>query len=216
MCKLTYIFHHRSFRCAATEFRLSKSHKKVLKKFNAFLRNGVQPTESNQHEEENCADSDKANAEDSSALMESAMIDNNQPAVEFDVANVMKTIEMDDLNCSPGALQSNTAQYSIRTAAGPSVSETQKKGENNSKTSVIGPDPTKPLRQKAKFLRAQRKLEKQKQKSASNDAINSENTATDAAPVKANKNQEQTLQSLVNATPVDGVHKLKVNESYFL
>lgn len=135
---------------------------------------------------------------ESGALTECKMISSNQPQNQIEIDDVLDIIE-----------KSGTAISEPREIAQfPSNVELAKNVEINK---VSGPDPTKPLRQKAKILRHQRKMEKQLTKLSSSDAMLID-PKVDAMPwKKTDKNTVQTLQKLIDAMPTNGQHKLQVN-----
>lgn len=88
-------------------------------------------------------------------------------------------------------------------------SNTTARSINNSR--VVGPDPTKPLRKKAKLLRAERKIEKQHLAVDVRQQQQQQLAKLTASKERKNSNQEATLRSLIDSSATDGLHKLKVN-----
>lgn len=109
----------RAFRCDAKAFHLSKSHKKILKKMNNFLRTGQKGGDDGATAQTSIASSNNrtegvnpdadcdmkmnvdqqqqhqqiGSGEESSALTEMKMITSNQPKIAIDMDNVLKVIE---------------------------------------------------------------------------------------------------------------------------
>lgn len=188
-----------SVRCDAQTFRLSKSHKKILKKMNAFLLSGIRPVSTDN--EPHCdSEQPRSAADDFGAGGDNESRLSNQCQPQFEL--------------SIGDIDSAIASTSRREAPPPIVAvESTSSNECEKKPAIVGPDPTKPLKLKAKFLRAQRKLEKQQQ-----NAANSSTKAVDVpSPAKRPcRNAEQTLQSLINAAPANGRHHLQVKINFTL
>lgn len=185
-------------RCDAQSFRLSKSHKKILKKINAFLLNGIRtPSTDN---ELHCDSEQPMNTADTEcgADNESRLSSLHQPTAELKAGDFIENINTESTMASSS--RSETAPITVENESTNSI-------ESHDKSKVVGPDPTKPLKLKAKFLRAQRKLEKQQKNAASSS------TSAPEVPSPAKKpcrNMEQTLQSLLNAAPTNGRHNLQV------
>lgn len=177
-------------RCDAQNFRVSKSHKKILKKMNAFLLNGIRPSSTNN--EAHCDSSEQPmNTTDIGAGgdNESRLSSECQPRVELNIGDIIESIDVD----SPIAASSSRMGAASMTVAQTSSSSV----ESHDKAKIVGPDPTKPKKLKAKFLRAQRKCQKQQLTGV-------------PSPAKRPCRNEQTLQSLMNAAPANGHHNLQV------
>lgn len=207
------------FRCDANAFHLSKSHKKVLKKMNNFLRTGQKSSGDNSSIKGGDDDDDdvqmdqSSSAGESSALTESKMITSNQPKVSIDLDNVLELIEKAE-NCietatSSSAITVNT-QPENSSNRGTSNCNDKLKNESNKRGVYTGPDPTKPLQPKAKLLRQQRKAEKLLAKTKTD--------TVEAIPVKKTpKNLEKNLKAFINEMPeINGKHTLKVFIRRFL
>lgn len=160
------------------------------------------------------------NDQESSALAEIKLISTNQPKVKIDINEVLNKISEKE---ATGNASSSSAQLTEVTSvqstnhdnnaqsAANSDSTNDATKDGNKRGVVSGPHPSKPLQKKAKVLRQERKLEKQLAKasgSMGDVAAIGDNTSSS---IKKPKNAEQTLQSLIDATPTDGKHKLKVN-----
>lgn len=192
----------------------------MIKKFNAFLRDGVRPNKTtddeppNQQQEKKRKAEDSANFEDSdSALCELRNIDMQTPKNDIDIENVVKIIE---------TAEEKDASHSLEPAG------KSNEGENSSNTSdtvatvtekkknVAGPDPTKPLRPKAKILRALRKKEKLlAASSGSTDGAKQSLQNVQLHDPSKNKKEsaEKRLEDFIAETPEDGRHKFKVNDN---
>lgn len=79
------------------------------------------------------------------------------------------------------------------------------------KTNVVGADPSKPKKLKAKYLRTQRKLEKERKQLEQNPDLSTMDITQ--LPSQSSKNIEHTLKSLIDTQPSDGKHKLKVSKN---
>lgn len=182
-------------RCDAQNFRMSKSHKKILKKMNAFLLNDIRPSST---DNENHGDSSEQpmNTADNGAGgdIESRLSSECRPRVELNVGDIIESIDDD----------TPIAASSSRTAAVSKIvaQTSSKRIESHDKPKISGPDPTKPMKLKAKFLRAQRKMQKQQFSDVPSPAK------------RPCPNVEQTLQSLINAAPTNGHHNLQVLFSF--
>lgn len=168
---------------------------------------------------------EQSNIGESSALNECNMITSNQPKTAIDIDNVIDIIQKTENATSNtqataseiGAIDSNVTEINNKSdieVAGGSQSQINNKNLNKCGI-VIGPDPTKPLKQKAKVLRQQRKLEKQLAKANSSMSIDSGTIIETSKSKKIQKNVENTLQSLIDSTLTDGVHQLKVSSLFF-
>lgn len=197
------------FRCDAKAFQLSKSHKKVLKKMNNFLRTGHKSSDNNSvkgdGDDDDDVKMDQSSANESSALNESKLITSNQPKVSIDLDNILEVIEKSEngieIVASGSAINAN-----IQSENSDKGTSSCNNKESNKRGKVTGPDPTKRLQPKAKLLRQQRKAEKQLAKinSMSSDAVE------EIVVKKTPKNIEKTLKSFIDEIPSDGKHKLKV------
>lgn len=197
------------FRCDATNIHLSKSNKKLLKRFNLFLKNGSR-TEQNaaDHEMETSQLGDES---ESFTISEQNIATANQPINSIDVEQILRdgkfTAGTSDATNAPNDLvESNELASAICDSTIGTTSDPANTTEMQSRTeNVAGPDPSKPLRKKAKLLRAERKREKQ----LALQSVPAE-VSLNQSKAKIIKNQEATLRSLVDAAPNDGLHKIKV------
>lgn len=194
---------------------------------NKFLRDGQQLGKAGSNDEKEDADGgieymniDHNEVGESSALAEAKLIAINQPKVSIDINDVMKLIGQSAADKpltsqNTASTESNMAQSSSSDAL--AQEDNKSEAKNNKCGNVAGPDPTKPLQQKAKVLRQQRKLEKQLAKANSLPGTGTETVAAPSTSMKKSqpKNGEQTLQSLIGSEPVDGRHKLKVKHIVF-
>lgn len=201
------------FRCDAMNFRLSKSNKKLLKRFNAFLKNGSRAQSSlNDHDMQNidveevaaCDSSENgmANLRKPISTIDIAQIQlmNDAPATTTEVHATTDLVDSDKLpsNSSDNSVDTNNAEDNH--------SNRKKLGR------IAGADPTKPLRKKAKLVRAERRKEKLEVAALQGQSKHGENGISKPA----NSNQEATLQSFMETITTDGIHTLKVNIVLFL
>lgn len=214
------------FRCDAREFHLSKSHKKVLKKINGFLRSEQKSGNSDKAAINSNARKDSENSPDdcdvkmdaeqpnetdeSSALSESKMITSVQPKISINIDNVLEMIEKSETSSKQSELTN-----AIKTDAQATNNDTgssscnKKSNESNKRGFVAGIDPTKPLQPKAKLLRQQRKSEKLL-KLANSSTDTSTTPAELTIAKKVPKNTEKNLKALIDEIPTDGQYELKV------
>lgn len=192
-------------------FNLSKSHKKILKRINNFLRTGkrsdnTSPMDADQeYKNDDYNNAHNANARDndssvsSSSNEQKAMIDLNQV---LDLAKSAITFKPDMPPMSPSNELNNTVSVSNKTTGVDSINI---------------PDPKKPLQQKAKIMRQQRILKKKNSsKNSSSKSMFTDPSEKTMPWRKVQKNSEQTLKSLVDAMPSDGKHKLQVSSQWIL
>lgn len=166
---------------------------------NAFLLNGTRTSLTDN--DTNCDSESAMGTADDTATAgdgESRLSSQYQPRVELKPGDIFEKIESDSTIAA-----SSSTEAAPKTEAKESSSSTQ----SGERPKICGPDPTKPLKLKAKFLRAQRKLQKQ-QKKVADSSSNAVEVPTSAK--RPCRNIEQTLQSLINAAPTNGRHNLQV------
>lgn len=193
ICIITIYLH---FRCDAKLFNLSKSHKKILKRINNFLRTGKKSGNISPMD----ADKVLKNAEDNNAV--SAIDSNissasNEPKATIDMNQVLDEAEY-----------ANTYRADVFRKFSSNIVNVSTKAKRCDKINM--PDPKKPLQQKAKVIRHQRKLEKQLNSANSSSEIFADSSQKAIPWKNIQKNSEQTLQSLIIAMPKDAKHKLEV------
>ncbi|XP_075165440.1 arginyltransferase 1 isoform X2 [Haematobia irritans] len=186
-----------TIKCDVLNFKMSKSHKKIIKRMNRFLRDGKR--DKNEEVIANVANSktDGDNIEDGSNIIGDCSIRDevqapNIPLKDVNVEAFAKANEKDILNeegrCQPSC-------------------ETNSMGTNNNKTKMKEtPDSSKkstdyvnPPCKKAKQMRLERKLAKQAAKGLPT-----------VVECKGPKNQEKSLKEFLNASNPDDKHKLKI------
>lgn len=185
--KLVFPF---SCRCDTKAFHLSKSHKKILKRVNTFLLSGKRPSSSI----DGAIGTNRHGQEEDNECSSSALHEPNLKCEQRSKANVQLNECVKDFSL-------DIAEENIPTEA-PIAAESSGQAMAANKPNIIGPDSSKPKKLKAKILRAQRRLEK---KPEMNDEL--------LPSKRMNKDQEHTLQSLIEKTPSHGKHKLKVNRT---
>lgn len=220
-----------TFRCDALNFRLSKSNKKILKRFNLFLKNGSRAErEATDHDMKIDAIETESEACD---ITENMLATACRPSKTIDIKQLLGTVSnatvastattttgenvVNDLvhndKLAPMASDSTigTSDSSATLAQANSCTKT----DSIVSSRVAGPDPTKPLRKKAKLLRAERKMQKEHVTQAA-DARQQQEQQQPPPPTKLterhNSAQEATLRSLIDSSALDGLHKLKVNK----
>lgn len=167
---------------------------------NAFLLNGTR-TSSNDNET-HCDSEQRIQTVDIGASGDTEFSQRSQcqPRIELNVNDIIENIDVDS-----SIVPSSYVEIVPQTVAEEPISSSSIECHDMPK--IVGPDPTKPMKLKAKFLRAQRKLEKQQK----NIASGSKNATEIPSPAKRPcRNIDQTLQSLINAAPTNGRHNLQV------
>jgi arginyl-tRNA---protein transferase len=177
-----------TIKCDAVNFKLNKSHKKILKRMTKFLQDGVKDKTTGDTYSNDCVmNSDVGMADLPSAPVTSRVqIDGNDGIGRAKGAK--EPVVLDEATTE--ANQSSVVQQD----AGMLVKEPQ----------LSGPDPSKPVCKKAKVLR----LERRKQK-----LLAAGRPVDQAMP---SKNVEKTLEDFLNEVPTEHcAHKLKVVDYYF-
>uniref|UniRef100_A0A1B0CS26 Arginyl-tRNA--protein transferase 1 n=1 Tax=Lutzomyia longipalpis TaxID=7200 RepID=A0A1B0CS26_LUTLO len=169
-----------TIRCDALNFKLSKSHKKIIKRVNKFLRDGLKDSgekESNQDEETDAAEEIPIG-----------------PQVTTGVIDVNKLVnKLVDEEQLPPCEPSSSMECS-------SVKEPVNATSSGSAASQM--DPLKPPCKKAKLLRLERKQAKMAQREAQG--------LPQQPVKKPPKNVEKSLEDFLGEAPQDGKHKLRV------
>lgn len=134
-------------------------------------------------------------------------VESNHPKADLDMDSVkdivMQTMKKRDVNSD---LDSNGENISKGGVVVPSsskelTSDNESKNLNRSrKSSVSGPDASKPLRKKAKLLRMERKAQK----------LTLANKLPEDFPKKQPKNVQKSLDTLLNEVQGNSRHKLEV------
>lgn len=166
---------------------------------NAFLLNGTRTSSTDN--DTNCDSEPATSTADDTATAgdgESRLSSQYEPRVELKPGDMFEKFESDSTIAA-----SSSTEAVPKTEPKESSSSTQ----SDERLKICGPDPTKPLKLKAKFLRAQRKLQKQ-QKNVTDSSSNAVEVPSSAK--RPCRNIEQTLQSLINAAPTNGRHNLQV------
>ncbi|GAB0093709.1 Arginyl-tRNA--protein transferase 1 [Sergentomyia squamirostris] len=170
-----------TIKCDTVNFKMSKSHKKIIKRMNKFLRDGINESsekESNHEEEEGETPSEAHIAPPSLPRL-----DRN-----IDVSRIVNNLpQREDNTGSEGSSREIPCQ----------VKESVDSAIKNS-----GPDSAKPPCKKAKLLR----LERKQAKIAEREAAGISQTQVKSSA----KNVEKSLEDFLNEQPTDGKHKLKI------
>ena len=183
-----------TIKCDATQFKLTKSQKKVLKNFRNFIIQGSDPPKTNLPQLDSCeddSDSDDEGVGSDEKDMEVGMDDNQAKAIDLE-----KKLKLD-----PSKVQLETKNKS-ETVESESMSEPQGPSQAGVKAG-LGADPSKPKAKKKKELRKERALAKLKAAGK---------TEADFYAKKALKNGEKTLEDLTDTSnfPADSAHKLEI------
>jgi arginyl-tRNA---protein transferase len=169
----------------ASDFKLNKSHKKIIKKMNKYLKDGIKDKTND------ASNSDGGMETDDVGLAEFP----NAPDVPRSLINLKEIQSMDS-----NLLKLNSEKEANDNPSGEAERSFQS-GEPAPKAVITtkGPDPNKPTCKKAKTLRLERRREK---------------LAAQGLPDQpaANKNVEKTLEDFLNEAPTENcAHKLKVD-----
>ncbi|XP_060521349.1 arginyl-tRNA--protein transferase 1 isoform X2 [Cylas formicarius] len=169
-----------TIRCDAVNFVLNKSHKKVIKKFNKFLRDGVLQKKNvlfdNMHDD-SCSEYQE----------------HKRQSVNIDLKKVITTSGEDLKNVVlEGENPEDTSSEKIEGIVA-SIPERNQKHVREG----VGPDHSKPPCKKAKFLRLERKKAKLQQKGEAIQFVNG-------------TNEQKSLNQFLEDIPTDGKLKLKM------
>lgn len=193
------------YRCDTSAFTLTKSQKKIIKKLNKFLVDGIA-------DKSDVSNASQGEAEPQVSMdLSNSHPESNHPKNEFDIDKakdiVMQTFkEKERISSSESPLLSligdSNAGCSEAEISHSQITESESLNAGNSsrKSSVTGPDACKPLRKKAKFMRMERKAQK----------LALANKIPDTLPKKAPKNVEKNLETLLNEVQGNSRHKLEV------
>ncbi|XP_016298495.1 arginyl-tRNA--protein transferase 1-like isoform X1 [Sinocyclocheilus anshuiensis] len=178
-----------TIRCHALNFHPSKTHKKTLKKVNRFLSKGEMPVE--RHDE-------GLEGEPMDSAHEAGVQPPCQDPLKIDHS------EVQDISTSPDTDTTNsTAPTTPREDAVPAPAE---KTPNVTPKSGKGADPSRPLCQKAKDMRKERRLQKEQQKQQE-----AESSSVNPVPSKSSSNQPKSLEEFITESlPNDPLHRLEV------
>lgn len=182
-----------TIKCDALDFKLSKTHKKVLKRMNRFLKDGAKNSEGggDQGRERTEETGEDTNERDSGGGHDMFVSPNTDRAP----AALCPVDEMVGMDCVDGPMQS-----CINNDGGSS-----KPGDEKQCESKAGPDPNRPPCKKAKELRLERKKAKLAEKGLSLPTANA-----------LQSNQEKTLEQFLSEEPSDAKHILKVIQNMSL
>ncbi|XP_061390961.1 arginyl-tRNA--protein transferase 1 [Musca vetustissima] len=189
---------HYTIKCDVSEFKLSKSHKKIIKRMNRFLRDGKRDkNEEGQSTPQTTNGTENGDRdEDSNAAMGCGIRE------EVQAPNVpIKDINLEQFAKANGEKDSEEKSGKEKTPSVDVQKPIKKSAEdddtpNNSRKSDS--DITKPPCKKAKQMRLERKLAKQAAKGL--PAV---------IEKKPPRNQEKTLKEFLNEAKPDDKHKLK-------
>ncbi|XP_061401409.1 arginyl-tRNA--protein transferase 1-like [Musca vetustissima] len=190
---------HYTIKCDVSEFKLSKSHKKIIKRMNRFLRDGKRDkNEEGQSTPQTTNGTENGDRdEDSNAAMGCGIRE------EVQAPNVpIKDINLEQFAKANGEKDSEEKSAKEKTPSVDVQKPIKKSAEdddtpNNSRKSDS--DITKPPCKKAKQMRLERKLAKQAAKGL--PAV---------IEKKPPRNQEKTLKEFLNEAKPDDKHKLKI------
>lgn len=179
-----------TIKCDAINFKLSKTHKKILKRMNRFLKDGSKSSEGDQGGDRTEQTGNGTNERDCSEGGHEMFMTPNTDKTPATLCPMDQITEMD---CVDGPVQSCITNIS-ESPKHPRESKTQS-------DSKPGPDPSKPLCKKAKELRLERKKAKLAEKGI---------TLPSPVTTSVKANQEKTLEQFLAEEPLEPKHKLKV------
>uniref|UniRef100_A0A1Y1MAI0 arginyltransferase n=1 Tax=Photinus pyralis TaxID=7054 RepID=A0A1Y1MAI0_PHOPY len=173
-----------TIKCSVQDFKLSKSQKKVIKRFNKFVTNGTGQKDIG----------DASNVADDSTPHEPIMV-REKPNVVFDYSKFVNSdIKMESIGDHSNPSCSSTVRI-----------ETSCARDDVEKTVVekhsVGPDLCKAPCKKAKILRIERKQQKLRAKGI---------TLEKAPPV----NEAKTLEEFLNEIPATSKYKFKIQQEW--
>lgn len=162
---------------------------------NKFLMDGIV-------DKSNTSSTEQKQAEQLSTDCSNHQIELHTPKTEFDLENV-NDIVMQSKDEADADFKDNTDSKTAiaETVAFSFGNKSSEECNSASKSNPIGPDPSKPLRKKAKFMRMERKADKLTQSNQPNNKLLK----------KSPKNIEKNLESLLNEVQGKSRHKLEVN-----
>lgn len=177
-----------TIKCDAMNFKLTKTHKKILKRMNRFLKDGARSSEVDSGRERTEETADDTNERDSGGITghDMFMTPNNDRAP----TNICSVNEMVGMDCVDGPVQSCIKNV---------VDASKPGGDEKQCESKVGPDPSRPPCKKAKELRLERKKAKLAEKGL---------PLPTASVAKAS--QEKSLEQFLAEEPSEAKHKLKV------
>ncbi|KNC32187.1 Arginyl-tRNA--protein transferase 1 [Lucilia cuprina] len=186
-----------TIKCDALEFKLSKSHKKVLKRMNRFLRDGKRDkneelqTTNNTDKEAKDNDNEDVGDDAGGGGIREEVQGPNVPLKDINLELFAKA------NGEHNNVKDNYKEKEISQAKDiKDKTETNEESSSGSKKSLEGVNP--PCK-KAKQMRLERKLAKNAAKGLATDL-----------PLKTPRDKEKTLKDLINDNKPDDKHKLKI------
>ncbi|XP_037824613.1 arginyl-tRNA--protein transferase 1-like isoform X2 [Lucilia sericata] len=187
-----------TIKCDALEFKLSKSHKKVLKRMNRFLRDGKRDKN---EEGQGTNNADKETKDNDNEDVGDDAGGGGGIREEVQGPNVpLKDINLElfaKANGEPNTVKDNYKEKEKTPAKDiEDKKQTNEESSSGSKKSLEGVNP--PCK-KAKQMRLERKMAKQAAKGLPTDL-----------PPKTPRDQEKTLNDLINDARPDDKHKLKI------
>lgn len=177
-----------TIRCRSQEFKPTKSQKKILKRVNKFLISNVSEPERKMSTCSNGSETFGEGFEEGGELFVETMRDHQNINLEN-----LKTFN--SLDMAGDAPQDKAAIQSKEVIE----EKVESKAVQPNIKKDAGPDPTKAPCKKAKQLRLERKLEKQREKGI--DVLPVNNTC---------KNKEKQVEDFINELPDDVKHKLEL------
>lgn len=197
-----------TIKCQAPSFHPSKSHKKVIKKFNNFVLFGKRPGSSAMSEgSPDKSSMGEVGMESDSVESRSINVENKLRLEKGKIGSLPKERENGEniMNCDSPIEKGNIVEKNIETS---SSSKTKNKTETHLIKQGLGPDPTKPKQIKAKLLRQERKKQKLEAK-----GVDVDEKAT--KPTNQEKSLEDWLKIDDNGSQVHqfGLRLVRVDEN---
>lgn len=169
-----------TIKCDAINFKLNKSHKKILKRMNKFLRDGIKDNNPGQTSDSRVTD------------VQEPKPSKAQSDLNIDGINVSSLQQGNDLKVNKLKTKKESSD------AADSQVQDQEKNTSAASLSSDGDRPSNP--KKAKLIRLERKKEKLAAKGL---------TLADVQPKKAG-NSEKSLEEFLAEEPKNGKHRLEV------
>jgi len=193
-----------TIKCEATQFKMTKSQKKILKKFrNYIIKGGDLPK--NDFPSSSTA-KDLNSDDDSDEYSDEEDIQDEEKADKMDVESAEQDKANDveaKLKLDPNVkVQVNTEESLAKTTVSHDVMDSGSKDPTRKPGKGIGPDPNKPKSKKKKELRKEKALAK---------LLAAGKTEADFLAKNAAKNEAKTLEDLTSLEfPPDSHHKFEI------
>ncbi len=197
-----------TIRCDVAEFAMSRSHKRVLKRFRNYVINGRKEQEEEgdkRQEHKNSQENVQEEASASEATLADARMNKGEGKVKLKGSVKAKTVATGKDSIAPGSSVAEKADNESKDKAKKSKfdSETTDSSPGKSSSNVrpgSGADPNKPKARKAKDIRRERAMRKRQEKGGRESPI-----------AQQKKNAEKTLSDYLDEPfPPNSAHRFEV------